>query len=158
LAAGDHLVEAQREAESGLQFAQKVQFSSVVDHIKAYLGLIRTLRGLTPKFGSFNDDQFDELQFERYLASNPALAESECWYWVRKLQARVLAGDYASAVDASLRTQHLIWTSPSQFMTIDPLDTAEYHFYGALSHAASWDSAFSDQRQQHFEALVAHHR
>src|SRR5271166_1787594 len=36
-------------------------------------------------------------------------------------------------------------------------ETAEYHFYGALSRAASWDSAAADQRQQHFEALTAHH-
>ena len=152
LAAGDQLVEAQREAEESLQFAQKIRFGLVVDHIKAQLGLIRSLRGLTLTFGSFNDDQFDELWFERYLGSNPALAELECWYWVRKLQARCFAGDYASAVDASSRAQRVLWTSPSQF------ETAEFHFYGALSHAASWDSAASDRRQQHFEALTAHHR
>ncbi|HET9374206.1 MAG TPA: PAS domain S-box protein, partial [Chthoniobacterales bacterium] len=29
--------------------------------------------------------------------------------------------------------------------------------YGALSRTASWDSAAADQRQQHFEALTAHH-
>src|SRR5262249_39712547 len=45
-----------------------------------------------------------------------------------------------------------LWTSPSQF------ETAEFRFYGALSHAASWDSASPDQKQQHFEALAAHHR
>ena len=101
LAAGDQLAEVQREAEDALQFAQKVRFGLVVDHIKAQLGLIRSLRGLTAKFGSFNDDQFDELRFERYLGSNPGLAELECWYWVRKLQARFFAGDYAAAVDAS---------------------------------------------------------
>src|SRR5262249_24627821 len=55
LAAGDQLVEVQREAAEGLQFAQKVRFGLVVDHIKAQLGLIRSLRGLTRKFGSFND-------------------------------------------------------------------------------------------------------
>jgi hypothetical protein len=40
----------------------------------------RSLRGLTPKLGSFNDDQFDGLGFERYLGSNSALAELEYWY------------------------------------------------------------------------------
>ena len=65
---------------------------------------------------------------------------------------RFFAGDYATAVDASLRAQQLLWTSPSQF------ETAEFRFYGALSHAAAWDSASSDQRQHHFEALTAHHR
>jgi PAS domain S-box-containing protein len=152
LAAGDPLVEVQREAEDGLRFAQKVRFGLVVDHLKAQLGLIRTLRGLTTEFGSFNDDQFDELRFERYLGSNPALAELECWYWVRKLQARFFAGDYASAVHASVNAQRQLWTSPSQF------EAAELCFYGALSHAASWDSALPDRQRAHFEALKAHHR
>ena len=57
LAAGDPLVEVQREAENGLEFAQKARFGLVIDIITAQLGLIRTLRGLTPKFGSFNDER-----------------------------------------------------------------------------------------------------
>jgi PAS domain S-box-containing protein len=128
-----------------------MRFGLVIDRITAQLGLIRTLRGLTQKFGSFDDGQFDELRFESHLSGNPALALPECWYWTRKLQARFFAGDNAAAVDASLRAQRLLWTSPSCF------ETAEYHFYGALSRAASWDSATAHQRQQHFEALTAHH-
>jgi PAS domain S-box-containing protein len=151
LAAGDPLAEVQRETEHGLEFARKMRFGLVVDRITAQLGLIRTLRGLTQKFGSFDDGQFDELRFEGYLSGNPALALPECWYWIRKLQARFFAGDYAAAVDASFRAQRLLWTSPSCF------ETAEYHFYGALSRAAACDSAAADQRQQHFEALSAHH-
>jgi PAS domain S-box-containing protein len=152
LATGDPLGDVQREAENGLDFAQKARFGLVIDIITAQLRLIRTLRGLTPKFGSFDDVQFDELRFERHLASDPRLALPECWYWIRKLQARFFAGDYASAVDASLRAQRLLWTSPSFF------ETAEYHFYGALCRAASCDSAFPDRHRQHFEALVAHHK
>jgi PAS domain S-box-containing protein len=151
LAAGDPLVEVQREAEHGLEFAQKARFGLVMDIITAQLGLIRTLLGLTPKFGSFDDGQFDELRFERHLASNPVLALPAYEYWTRKLQARFFAGEYASAVGASLRAQRLLWTSPSLFRT------AEYHFYGALSRAASRDSVAAGQRQQHFEALTAHH-
>src|SRR5260370_5265078 len=128
------------------------RFGLVIDIITAQLGLIRTLRGLTPQFGSFNDERFDELRFERHLSGDPVLALPQCWYWIRKLQARFFAGDCASAIDASLRAQRLLWTSPSLF------ETAEYEFYGALSRAASCDSAAADQRQQHVEALAAHHR
>jgi predicted ATPase len=152
LASGDPLPEVQREAENGLEFVQKAQFGIVSDIITAQLGLIRTLRGLTPKFGSFDDGRFEEVRFERHLASDPVLALPECWYWIRKVQARFYAEDYASAVDASLKAQKLLWTSPSLF------ETAEYHFYGALSHAASWDDALPGQKQQHFEALATHHR
>jgi PAS domain S-box-containing protein len=152
LAAGDPLDEVQGEAQRGLAFAQKARFGFVIDSIAAQLGLIRTLRGATPKFGCFDDEQFDELRMERRFSSNPELALPECWYWIRKLQARFLAGDYAAALDASERAQRLLWTSPSMF------ETAEYHFYGALSRAGSCESAAAVQRRQHVEALVAHHR
>jgi predicted ATPase/transcriptional regulator with GAF, ATPase, and Fis domain len=158
LAAGDPLVEVQCEAESALQFVQKLRFGRVVDHIAPQLGLIRTLRGLTRKFGSLDDDQFDELEFERHLAGNASLAEPACWYWIRKLQARVIAGDYASAVAASLSMQRRFSTSPSKFLKLDPVETAEYYFYAGLAHAGLWDSAPADERAQHFNALTAHHR
>jgi PAS domain S-box-containing protein len=152
LAAGDPLPEIQREAENGLEFAQKARFGLVIDRIIAQLALIRTLRGLTQKFGSFDDEQLDELRFENHLSGNPASALPECWYWIRKLQARFFAGDFAAALDASLRAQRLLWTSPSCF------ETAEYQFYSALSHAACCNSATADQRRQHFEALTLHHQ
>jgi PAS domain S-box-containing protein len=151
LAAGDPLAEVEREAERGLAFAQKARFGFVVDCIATQLGLIRTLRGLTPTFGSFDDPQFDEARIERRFSENPDLAFVECWYWIRKLQARFFAGDYASAVDASSRAQRLLWTSPSHF------ERAEYVFYSALSHAASCDAAPADQRPQHADALAAHY-
>ena len=53
LATGDSLVEAQRVAENGLEFVGKARFGMVVDIIGAQLALIRTLRGLTKKFGCF---------------------------------------------------------------------------------------------------------
>ena len=152
LAAGDPLADVQREAEEGLEFAEKGRFGHVIDRIAAQLGLIRTLRGLTPIFGCFNGERFDELRVERHLSSNPMLALPECWYWIRKLQARFFAGDYVSAVDASVAAQRLLWTSPGYF------EMAEAHFYGALSHAAACDAALPAQYQQHVQALAAHHR
>jgi predicted ATPase len=152
LAAGDPLPEVQREVEDGLKFAQKVRFGMVIDIITAQLGFIRSLRGLRPKFGCLDDGQLDETQFERHLANHAALSIAECWYWIRKLQARFFAGDYPSAVDASLRAQRLLWTSTSLF------ETAEYTFYSALSHAASCDPGDFDQHRQHLEDLVVHHK
>src|SRR5262249_13487332 len=152
LTVGDPLAGVQAEAENALAFVQKARFGLIVDIIIGQVGFIRSLRGLTPQFGCFNDEGFDELQFERHLASNPALMLADFWYCTRKTQARFFAGDYASAVDTSLRAQQLLWTSPSQF------ETAELRFYGALSHAAAWDSASSDQRQRHSAAVAAHHR
>jgi PAS domain S-box-containing protein len=152
LAAGDPLANAEREVEHGLAFAQKARFGSVVDTIATQRGLIRTLRGLTPTFGSFDDEQFDENRIERRFSENPGMAFVEFWYWIRKLQARFFAGGYASAIEASSRAQRLLWASVSYF------ETAEYHFYGALSRAASCDTAAAGERQQHLDAVAAHHK
>jgi PAS domain S-box-containing protein len=152
LAAGDPLDEVQSEAERGLAFAQNMRFGLAIDRISTQLGLIRTLRGLTPTFGCFDSEHFDERAIERRFSDNPNLAFAECWYWVRKLQARYFGGDYVAAVDASLEAQRLLWISASHF------ETAEYHFYGALARAASCASAAADQHQQHLQALLTHHR
>jgi PAS domain S-box-containing protein len=152
LAAGDPLAEVEREAEHGLAFAQKARFGFVINSIAPQLGLIRTLRGLTPTFGCFDDKQFDERRIERHFSENTDLAFVECWYWVRKLQARFFAGNYASAIEASSRAQRLLWTSPSYF------EQAEYVFYTALSHAASCDAAPAGPLQEHVDALAAHYR
>jgi PAS domain S-box-containing protein len=152
LASGDRLAEVQREAEDGLAFDRKARFGLVIDIITTQIALIRMLRGLTPKFGHLDDRDFDELRMEQHLSGNPMLAETACWYWIRKMQARYHAGDYAAAVDASSKAQQLVWTSPSCW------ETAEFCYYGALSHAASWDFAPFDEKQQHFEALKAHHK
>src|SRR5260370_3941229 len=63
-----------------------------------------------------------------------------------------MAGDYASAIEASARAQKLLgaWQTT--------LETASHYFYGALSRAAIYDSASPDERQQHLEALAVHHR
>jgi PAS domain S-box-containing protein len=153
LATGDPLVATQREAEKGLEFAQRTRFGLVVDTITAQLYLIRTLRGLTSEFGCFNDAQFDELRFERHLADDPRLAFAECRYWIRKLQARFLAADYSSAIEASSNVQRLLWTSRFTLF-----EGAEYEFYSALSHAAVWDSKTADKRPHHLEAVTAHYQ
>jgi PAS domain S-box-containing protein len=150
LTAGEPLAEVQREAEAGLAFARKVGFGHVVDQIVSQLALIHTLRGVTPTFGSFDEAGFDEADFEQHLAGNVSLQLPECWYWIKKVQARFLAGDSGAAVEASLQARRLLWTSPSHF------ETAEYHFYSALARAAAWASASEDQRAQHGAALSEH--
>jgi len=152
LAVGDPLTEVQREAESGLAFAQKAGFGLVVDLFSAQLQLVRTLRGLTTKFGCFDDEQFQELEFEQHLASNPVLADPEFGYWSLKVQARFLAGDFDSAIHASVKAHQLLWSAPSL------LEPSAFRFYSALSYTAAWDSSFPDQKQQYFDAALDHHR
>ena len=153
LAAGDPLVDVQRQVEVGLAFARKVRFQFVIDLASAQLGLVRTLRGQTRKLGSFDSCDFDELEVERRFSDTPNLVLAETCYWVRKLQAHVFAGDYAAAVDASSRARRLPWASVAHFE-----ETPEHHFYGALARAACCGTGAADQRMRHLEALTAHHR
>src|SRR5882672_9387410 len=152
LAVGTPLGEVQAEAERGLAFSRKAQLSLVNGVLSTQVGLTRTLRGLTATFGRLDHEGYDERDIELHLASNPNLGFVECFYWVRKLQARFLAGDHSSAVDAAMNAQPVLWNTPSNF------ETVEFHLYGALAHAAAHDVASGDQRRQHLEALAGHHQ
>jgi PAS domain S-box-containing protein len=152
VATGDSLIEVERVADQGLEFARKVRFGLASDCITGQLRLIRMLRGLTPDFNSFNDAEFEESHFERHLENNPQLAIAACYYWIRRLQASIYANDAASAIAAVSKVAVLLWTIPTQF------ELAEYHFYGALARAAHCDLTLPEERCQHLEALAAHHK
>jgi len=67
-------------------------------------------------------------------------------------KARFFAGDYAGALEASSRGATDIGA------TLVILQASEYHFYGALSRAAACNTAAAGERQQHQDAIAAHHR
>ncbi len=150
LASGDPLADVEHEVESALEFVEKVRFGLIGDVITAQHRLVRTLRGLTPDFASFNDAEFDESRFEQHLDSNPRLVVAASRYWIRKLQACVYAGNGASAVAAASKAAPLLWTVPTQ------VELSEYHFYAALGRAARCDTAAAEERPQHLEALISH--
>ncbi|MBR8457974.1 AAA family ATPase [Burkholderia dolosa] len=150
LFAGDPLASVHDEVERGLAFARNAQHGLVVDIISTQRALVRTLRGQTRRFGSFDDAQFDERAVESRLASSRSLAIAACWYWTRKMQARYLCGDYASALDALHRAEPLMWTS-SMF-----LEEAEFHFYAALTLTAAIDRAAPDARAGLLERAAGH--
>ena len=127
------------------------RFGLVIDFIATQLALVRMLRGVTPTFGCLDHGQFNELEIEQPLSSNPVLAIAASWYWIRKLQARCIAGDYATAMDAASKAQRLLWTTSAH------VEEAEYHFYGALTQAALCNSAPDAERQRHIDAVAAHY-
>jgi PAS domain S-box-containing protein len=151
-ASGNSLEEVQREAKVGLDFARHAKFGLVVDLIKAQFGLVRTLCGQTATFGSFNGIGFDEQRFEQRLEEDPRLTIAACLYWIRKLQALVLAGDHLAAVAAARQAEHLLWMSPAIF------ERADYHLYVSLAHASLCQEAPAAERARHQEALAMHHR
>jgi hypothetical protein len=152
LATGAPLAEVHQEAKDGLDFARRARFGVVVNLITAQLGLIRTLRGLTPVFGCFNDDGFEEEQFEQQLAAEPSLGIAAFMYWVRKLQARILANDHVAAAAAATKAERLLWMSPAIFERVD------YHLYAALALIPLCEAASDTESGQYREGLAVCHR
>ena len=151
LTAGAPLGDIEREAKNALEFVRNVRFGLIGDTITGQYRLIRTLRGLTPDFSSFDDAEFDDSRIEQRLESNPRLAVAASRYWIRKLQASVYAGDHASAVAVASKAASLLWTVPTQ------IELPDYHFYAALARAGRCDTTPAEERSGHLEALAAHH-
>jgi PAS domain S-box-containing protein len=152
LFAGDALHDIEREVERGLAFARNAKHGLVIHIISAQLALIRSMRGETRAFGSFDDSGFDERAFEAHLSESPSLALALCWYWTRKMQARYLAGDFDTAAAALCKAEALLWTSSMFF------EEAEFHFYAALTLAAIAGNVSAAERDAHCARIAVHHR
>src|SRR5262249_11583938 len=142
------------EAEHGLEYVR--QFGFFLDRISALLALVRMLRGSTRKFGSLDDGRFTERSFEERATSQPARAILECFYWIRKLQARFFAGDYASAIEAADKVG--TWYARSPYLSLFLLEKEEYNFYAALARTAWCEPMGPDPYAIHRQALRVHER
>jgi predicted ATPase/signal transduction histidine kinase/tRNA A-37 threonylcarbamoyl transferase component Bud32 len=152
LAAGEPLVDVQREAEAALHFAERSRYGLVADVATGQLRLVKALLGLTKDLASFGDAHFDEARFEAHFESREGLALPACLYWIRKLEARSYAGDHAGALEAAAKARRLLWATPSF------PELADYHLHAALAHAARCDGAPARERGEHLQALAAHRR
>jgi PAS domain S-box-containing protein len=150
LATGDPLEDVQGEAERHLSFCRHAGFHMVVYCFLGQLQLMRSLRD-QPDLQKNDPASSDEATAEQVFAQDPSFSISACWYWVRKLQARFHAGDYASALEMAAKAERLLWTSPTFFGEI-----TEYHFYSALAHAKAWDSATKAEAPGHHQAIARH--
>ncbi|WP_407175452.1 AAA family ATPase [Bradyrhizobium sp. STM 3562] len=149
---GDPLKELQSELEKNLKAIRNMKFRFAAEMVAAQLGFVRSMRGLTRSLGSFDDEEFDELEAERSFERQPELASGQVSYWIRKLQARFLAGDYADAIEACLKAEPRLWTIPTEQAT------AEFYFYGALSRSCLCDSVTAEERQRHQNVVRAYRK
>jgi predicted ATPase/signal transduction histidine kinase/CheY-like chemotaxis protein len=147
---GDPLQEVWRESEHGLEFVRKAGFRDVADLIVSQQRLIAAMQGRTATVSTFSDAQFDEEAFEAQLTDN-RMSSLVCGYWIIKLQARFLAGDYVTALAASHRTKPLLWA----FVGHVPW-WLSYFYYTALTVAALYESASTIQQAEWRDLLKAH--
>src|SRR5262249_39039065 len=152
LALGRPLDQVEREAQDALEFVQRYGF--FLDRLSAPIALARTLRGRTVKFGSLDDEVFTERSFEERITGQPSRAFLECYYWIRKLQARFFAGDYVPAIEAADKVEK--WYAASPALSLFPLEKAESHFYCGLCRAARCEPLRPHPYANHQEALNAH--
>jgi predicted ATPase/signal transduction histidine kinase len=146
---GDPLDLVWRESERALDFAHKAKYYDVADMIVSQQRLIATMQGRTAAFSTFNDAQFNEASFEAQLTEDrmPVLI---CTYWIVKLEARYLSGDYAEALEAAGKAKPLLQALAGQIAALD------YFFYTALTVSALYETASADDQQAWRELLREH--
>jgi PAS domain S-box-containing protein len=145
----DALDSVWRESEMALDFARQARFRDVEDIVRSQQRFIATMQGRTVTFSAFNDALFDEAIFEAQLTGDrmPLMIDL---YWILKLKARFMSGDYAESLEAAGKAKQLLGASAGQ---IDQLD---YFYYTALTVSALYETASADQQQAWRKLLAAH--
>jgi PAS domain S-box-containing protein len=138
-----------RESEVALEFARQAKYGDAEDIIGSQLHFIATMLGRTTTFSTFSDAQFDEAEFEAQL-TGVRMPLMICWYWILKLKARFLSGDYAEALAAAEKAKALLSAAAAQIQLLD------YFYYAALTVAACYENASADEQQEWRELLTAH--
>ena len=139
-----------RESERGLDFIRKAGFRDMADAIVSQQRFIATMQGRTATFSTFSDAQFDEKAFEAQLTGDRT-ATMVCLYWIVKLKARFLSGDYAEALAAADKAKALLWASTVWIQLVN------YFYYTALTVAALYENATADEQTGWRELLTVHH-
>src|SRR6202035_3698408 len=120
----DPLDAVRRESEMALDFARTARFRDVADLILGQQRFIATMQGRTATFSTFSDGQFDEATFEAQLEGG-RMNTMICLYWILKLKARFLSGDYAEALAAAGKAKLVLRKEPVQIYLLD------YSYYTA---------------------------
>jgi PAS domain S-box-containing protein len=138
-----------RESEMALDFLRKAKYGDVADITWSQQRFIAAMQGRTATFSTFSDAQFDEAAFEAQLTGD-RMPLMIFWYWILKLKARFLSGDYAEALAAAGKAKLLLWTSAAQIQQLD------YFYYAALTVAALYEDASAEEQQGWRELLTTH--
>ena len=144
---GDRLEDVWPETERGLEFCRKARFMTSSGVLVSQQRFITYLQGKSASFPSALESDIEEAAFEEGIAKEP-IPLFACWYWIMKMRARYLSGNFRSALDAGRRAEPLLWSTE---MLIQVLD---YYFYRALTVAAAWESLCPDERRRERRRLA----
>jgi PAS domain S-box-containing protein len=138
-----------RESDMALNFAREAKYGDAEDIIGSQLHFIATMQGRTKTFSTFSDAQFDEAAFEAQLTGD-RMPLMICWYWILKLKARFLSGDYAEALAAADNAKALLLAAAAQIQLLD------YFYYTALTVAALYENGSADEQTTWRDLLTEH--
>jgi predicted ATPase/signal transduction histidine kinase len=138
-----------RESEMALNFAREAKYGDAADQIGSQRRFIANMQGRTATFSTFSDAQFDEATFEEQLTGD-RMPLTICSYWILKLKARYLSGDFVEALAAADKAKPLLSAVAAQIQLLD------YFYYTALTVAALYESASADEQTGWREILAAH--
>jgi len=144
---GDPLDAVWRESEIGLDFVREAGFQDAADLIVGQQRFIANMQGRTASFSTFDEPLFDQDAFEAAIIGRQVPSR----YWVLKLKARFVSGDYAKAFSAAEMAKQQCGSALGT-----PLMRVDYHYYAALTVAALFDDAGDDARGEWRERLGAH--
>jgi predicted ATPase/signal transduction histidine kinase len=137
------------DSQRALDLARESKYSDAADIILCQQRFIETMRGRTRTFSTFSDTQFDETTFEVQLTQD-RMRLMIAWYWILKLKARYLSGDYSEALAAVDKVKPLLSAAAAQIQLLD------YFYYGALTMTACYEGGSANDRQAWRELLTAH--
>jgi PAS domain S-box-containing protein len=149
LVRNDPLDAVWRESEIALEFVRKAGFRDLADVIRSQQRFIATMQGRPATFFTFSDAQFDEATFEAQLTAD-RMAMTNCVYWIVKLKARFLSGDYAEALRAANKAKAMLSAVAAQIKVLN------YYYYAALTVAALYEKGSADEQTGWHDLLTAH--
>ena len=148
---GHPLDDVFEESERRVSFTRRARYDASTQSIIGIQRLIQSLRGRTPRLSSFNGADFVEEEYEAEMDRYPWTIVI-CWYYIMKLEGRVLSGAFDEAAAAAARARALLWS------TLAHIQEPEFWYYGALALAGKSDGARLEDRAARLASLREHER
>jgi PAS domain S-box-containing protein len=148
LVTGEPLDEVYLESEKRLNFTRETKFDPATQIIIRTRRFIQAMQGLTESLSSFTGSEFDEVEYDRLMERYGWVGVS-CGYYILRIQAYFMSGDYPAAIAARAKAEPILWSM------VGLIHEAEYHFYGALA-LSGHDEVLVDEQLR--AKLEAHHK
>lgn len=135
LVLGLPLKQVYQQSQEYMSYLRSVKFEAPAEAITGMQRLMKALLGETDNFCTFDDGEFSECSYERFIDAYPHPIVT-CWYYIMKLEARFLCGDFEAAVEAAEKARPLLWSSLGHIQ-----EPEWWYFYplALAAHAASLD-------------------